>query len=315
MQRPLLAQSGHFNFALPRTSELIFDKSIEFIVIYFISYPVTSKVHAAPYPKLLGDESFIYDESHFLITSLELPARSEVTVASAERPCSGMVYRLDLGLIAELIARENSLTQRVKNNGSGLGVDMVTEDLLDAFRRLLRLLDHTGDIPVLVPLFHREIHYLLLQSDQAAMLRKMAHVDGQGYRIAGAIDWIKQNFTKPLRIDELAEQVQMSTSSFHNHFRRLTSMSPLQYQKSLRLHEAKRLMINQHYSAVHPALRSKLGTKVRHSLTGNTVVCLVIHLGEIFGTVITGLNQGIDKFTQLINHVHRHRTGHNTSVS
>ncbi len=81
------------------------------------------------------------------------------------------------------------------------------------------------------------------------MLRQMVHVDGQRYRIARAIDWIKQNFTKPLRIDDLAEQVQMSAPSFHNHFRRLTSMSPLQYQKSLRLHEAKRLMTNQHYSA------------------------------------------------------------------
>ncbi|AYL06308.1 AraC family transcriptional regulator [Enterobacter kobei] len=81
------------------------------------------------------------------------------------------------------------------------------------------------------------------------MLRQMVHVDGQGYRIARAIDWIKQNFTKPLRIDDLAEQVQMSAPSFHNHFRSLTSMSPLQYQKSLRLHEAKRLMTNQHYSA------------------------------------------------------------------
>ncbi|EPI0666429.1 TPA: AraC family transcriptional regulator [Klebsiella quasipneumoniae subsp. quasipneumoniae] len=198
---------------------------------------------------LLGEEAFIYDESHFLLTSLELPARSEVTVASAERPCAGMVYRLDLGLIAELIARGNTLTQRVRNSGSGLGVGMVTEDLLDAFRRLLRLLEHTGDIPVLAPLIHREIHYLLLQSDQAPMLRQMVYVDGQGYRIARAIDWIKQNFTKPLRIDDLAEQVQMSVPSFHNHFRRLTSMSPLQYQKSLRLHEAKRLMINQHYSA------------------------------------------------------------------
>ncbi len=121
--------------------------------------------------------------------------------------------------------------------------------------RLLALLDEPDAIPTLAPMFQREIHYRLLTSDQASRLRQIASVDSQGYKIAKAIDWIKLNYASPLRVEYLAACAQMSTPTFHHHFRQLTAMSPLQYQKWLRLHEAKRLMLNEHLDAADAAFQ------------------------------------------------------------
>ena len=112
-----------------------------------------------------------------------------------------------------------------------------------------------GPIPALGPLIQREIHYRLLTSDQAGKLRQIASIDGQGYRIAKAIDWLKLHYALPLRIEELAGRVQMSTPTFHQHFRQLTAMSPLQYQKWLRLNEAERLMLNEHLDVSRAAFK------------------------------------------------------------
>ena len=127
--------------------------------------------------------------------------------------------------------------------------------LLASFARLLALLDEPDAIPVLAPLIQREIHYRLLLSDQAPRLRQITAVDGQGYRIAKAIDWLKLNYALPLRVEELAARVQMSPPTFHHHFRQLTAMSPLQYQKWLRLNEAKRLMLNEHLDVSSAAFK------------------------------------------------------------
>ena len=125
--------------------------------------------------------------------------------------------------------------------------------LLAPFDRLLALLDEPAAIPVLAPLIEREIHYRLLLSDQAARLWQIASVGSQSHRIAKAIDWLKTNYARPLRVDELAAHVQMSLSSLHHHFRQLTAMSPLQYQKWLRLNEARRLMLNERHDAASAA--------------------------------------------------------------
>ena len=118
-----------------------------------------------------------------------------------------------------------------------------TLPLLNAFQRLVDLLAEPKDIPVLAPMIQREIFYRLLVGDQGMRLRQMASVGSQSHQIAQAIDWLKRHFTQPLRIDDLATQVNMSTSTFHHHFRALTAMSPLQFQKWLRLNEARRLML------------------------------------------------------------------------
>ena len=203
----------------------------------------------------IGGEAYPYDTSQFLITSLNLPANSEVRVASAAQPCLGLVLKLDIRVLAELIAQGNFPSRGDRSVGAGVGIGTATPALLAPIARLVELLEEPAAIPVLAPMIHREIHYRLLGSDQAAKLRQIASVDGQGHRIARAIDWLTLNYALSLRVDELAERVQMSTPTFHHHFRQLTAMSPLQYQKWLRLNEAKRLMLNEHLDAASAAFR------------------------------------------------------------
>lgn len=203
----------------------------------------------------VGGEGYTYDTSRFLITSLNLPANSEVLAASPQQPCLGLTLKLDLRMLAELSAQGGLPPSRDKASGSSVGIGCATPALLAAFERLLALLEEPEAIPVLAPLIQREIHYRLLMSDQAAKLRQITSVDGQGYRIAKAIDWLKLHYASALRIEELAERVQMSPPTFHHHFRQLTAMSPLQYQKWLRLNEAKRLMLNEHLDVSSAAFK------------------------------------------------------------
>ncbi|MCI8210017.1 AraC family transcriptional regulator [Pseudomonas sp. S25] len=194
----------------------------------------------------VGGQGYPYDTTRFLITSLDLPANSEVLAASPEQPCLGLTLKLDVRMLAELATQSGLSPVRDRSVGAGVGIGSVTDALLASFERLLALLEEPQAIPVLAPLIKREIHYRLLMSDQANRLRQITAVDGQGYRIAKAIDWLKLNYASALRVDELAARVQMSAATFHHHFRQLTAMSPLQYQKWLRLNEARRLMLNEH---------------------------------------------------------------------
>lgn len=202
---------------------------------------------------LVGGEAYPYDIHRFLITSLDLPANSRIVSASPEKPCLGLVLRLDLRIMAELIAQGGLPLPTARANDRSVGIGTVTPVLLEPFKRLLDLLDEPDTIPVLAPLIEREIHYRLLKSDQAARLWQIASVGSQGHRVAKAIDWLKVNYTAALRIEDLAAHVQMSPSSLHQHFRQLTAMSPLQYQKWLRLNEARRLMLNEDSDAASAA--------------------------------------------------------------
>jgi len=203
----------------------------------------------------LGGQSYRYDNSSFLITSLDLPADSEVVTASPERPCVGLTLKLDLKIVAELIAHGSLPGRLSRSVGTSVGIGETTAAMLRPVSRLLDLLDEVEAAPVLAPLIQREIHYRLLTSDQAFKLRQIASVDGQGYRIAKAIDWLKLNYAQPFRVEELAARLQMSTPNFHQHFRKLTAMSPLQYQKWLRLNEARRLMMNEHLDVSRAAFK------------------------------------------------------------
>ncbi len=202
-----------------------------------------------------GGEGYPYDTSRFLVTSLDIPANSEVLVASPERPCLGLTFKLDLRILAELIAQSELPPARERSVLKGVGIGTVTQGMLASFARLVALLDEPEAIAVLAPSIQREIHYRLLKSDQASRLRQICSVDGQGYRIAKAIDWLKLNYDVALRVDELAARVQMSAATFHHHFRQLTAMSPLQYQKWLRLNEARRLMLNEHQDVSSAAFK------------------------------------------------------------
>ncbi|WP_249931096.1 AraC family transcriptional regulator [Ramlibacter sp. 2FC] len=204
---------------------------------------------------LVGDSAYAYDPERFLINSLDIPASSQALEASPEKPCLGLGLKLDLRVVADLIAQSGlpPPRQRACEGSSALGT--VTSALLEPFTRLLALLDEPAAIPVLAPLIEREIHYRLLMSDQAARLWQIASVGSQSQRIARAIEWLRANYAQPLRIDELAAHVQMSPSNLHHHFRQLTAMSPLQYQKWLRLHEARHLMLNERLDAASAAFQ------------------------------------------------------------
>jgi len=204
---------------------------------------------------LLGDDTYVYDEHHFLIASVDLPTVVQIIKASREKPYLGLVLKLDQRQMSQLMVDSNLPPPRPQQSSRGMATGEVTLPLLNAFQRLIDLLDKTEDIPILAPIIQREIHYRLLVGDQGARLRQIASAGTQSQQIARAIDWLKSNFTRPLRIDDLAKQVNMSTSTFHHHFRALTAMSPLQYQKWLRLNEARQLMLTEHLDAATSAFQ------------------------------------------------------------
>jgi len=204
---------------------------------------------------VLGEDTFVYDARHYLITSVHLPTVVQVIEASRERPCLGLMLKLDLREMSQLMADSNLPAPRPQQSSRGMATGEVTLPLLGAFQRMIDLLADEQDIPILAPVIQREIIYRLLVGDQGARLRRIASAGSQSHQIARAIDWLKGNFTQPLRIDDLATQASMSISTFHHHFRTLTAMSPLQYQKTLRLNEARRLMLTDRLDAATAAFR------------------------------------------------------------
>ncbi|MBP9943323.1 MAG: AraC family transcriptional regulator [Desulfomicrobium sp.] len=203
----------------------------------------------------LGEEEYVYDENHFLITSVGLPIVAQIIQASPDKPYLGIVLRLDLRELAQLMVDSSLPVARLQQSGRGMTVGRLSVPLLNAFERLIDLLGGPSDIPVLAPLIQREILYRLLMSDQGPRLRQIATAGSHSHQIARALDWLRANFSRPLRVDELASSAGMSTSTFHHHFRTMTAMSPLQYQKWIRLHEARRLMLTEHQDATSAAFQ------------------------------------------------------------
>jgi AraC-like DNA-binding protein len=185
--------------------------------------------------------------------SVDVPVTGQVLEATPKRPY--LCFRLDLdpaalgSLILESGVAEGRLT------APGVSLSAVTPELLDAAVRLLRLLAAPRDIPALAPLAEREILYRLLTGDQVATLRQIALGDRRMRGVGRAIEWIKRNYREPFRIETLAAQATMSPSSLHAHFKTLTAMSPLQYQKQLRLQEARRLILSQDFDAASAGYR------------------------------------------------------------
>ena len=199
---------------------------------------------------VLGDDAYAYNQHRFLLTTLDLPVVLQAVEASAQTPYLSLVLKLDERCIAELLmqskmpppAREPTATR-------GIALGNTSIAMLASFDRLVQLLDEPEALDVLAPLIHKEIHYRLLAGEHGALLWQLASAGSQGHRVARAIGWLKAHFAQPLRVDELAAQVQMSPSRFHHHFRQLTAMSPLQFQKHLRLSEARRLMLTEQVDA------------------------------------------------------------------
>ncbi|EGQ8945448.1 AraC family transcriptional regulator [Vibrio parahaemolyticus] len=199
---------------------------------------------------LLGEESFIYDANHFLISSVDLPIIANIIEASEEQPYLGLIMELDLTEISQLIVDSELDFTQSKEAQKGIAVGELSESLLDAFVRLAELLDEGQNIKILAPIIKREIFYRLLMSEQGTRLHQIVTAGSHSHQIAKAIDWLKNNFVKPLSVGDLASYTGMSKSSFYTHFRSMTSMTPLQFQKKLRLSEARRLMLTENLDAM-----------------------------------------------------------------
>ncbi|EMN7342085.1 AraC family transcriptional regulator N-terminal domain-containing protein [Vibrio parahaemolyticus] len=199
---------------------------------------------------LLGEESFIYDANHFLISSIDLPIIANIIEASEEQPYLGLIMELDLTEISQLIVDSELAFTQSKEAQKGIAVGELSESLLDAFVRLAELLDEGQNIKILAPIIKREIFYRLLMSEQGTRLHQIVTAGSHSHQIAKAIDWLKNNFVKPLSVGDLASYTGMSKSSFYTHFRSMTSMTPLQFQKKLRLSEARRLMLTENLDAM-----------------------------------------------------------------
>jgi len=201
----------------------------------------------------LGRTGFIYDESRFLLTAVDLPIVSWVAEATEEVPCLVLSLRLDMSMVRELLGREEIHVAEVPSDSPAISIGETTPEFLNACCRLLHLLDSPEDIPFLSGLIHREIIYRVLRGPVGARLRAVATLGDQSHRTAKAIAWITANYAKPLHVEELAQLASMGVSTLHHHFRMLTSMSPLQYQKQLRLQSARSLMLNNGLDAASAA--------------------------------------------------------------
>lgn len=203
----------------------------------------------------LAGETYRYDPSSYLVTSVELPISGRITEASPEIPYLSLKLNFDTDAIMEIVQEMSRPTWVPSESCLGITVSKTSPALLESLVRLLELLNTREDVPILAPLVIREILYRVLQSEQGALIRQFALIGSHSHKIAQAIQLIRQQFNCSIVIEHLAESVNMSTSAFHKHFKRVTAMSPLQYQKTLRLQEARRLMLAETLQASEAAFR------------------------------------------------------------
>jgi AraC-like DNA-binding protein len=201
----------------------------------------------------VGGTTHLCDGSTFLLTSVDLPVMGQLTKASRNEPFLALVLKLEMPVVREILSQDEFLVPEVASCTRGMAVGKTPVELLSACCRLLDLLDAPQDIPFLGSLMQREILYRLLRSPLGRHLRAIATLGEQSNRTAKAVAWLKANYEKPLRVEQLASVAQMGVSTFHHHFRSLTAMSPLQYQKRLRLHVARVRMITEGKDAASAA--------------------------------------------------------------
>ena len=241
-----------------------FETAIPGLWLYRSSTP--SEEHAVVYvPSLcvvtqgakevaVGGETYRYDPAQSLLVSVDMPALTHVADATADRPCLAIRIPIDPAVVGELLA-EGLAIPPLGRPVRGLGVINLEPPLLDAVGRLLGLFDAPDEIPVLAPLVLREITFRLLVGPEGARLRQIAAAGAPAQRVARAIRWLRDHFAEPIRVETLAKHVGMSPSALHLHFKNVTALSPLQYQKRLRLQEARRLMAGEGLDAGEAAFR------------------------------------------------------------
>lgn len=225
----------------------------------------TEFLHGLTYPALcvaaqgskvteVGGREFRYNPGHYLITTTTLPSTSRILEASPEQPYLGIVLRLEPALVSEVMLASGQIDAPSALPVQAIGSAPVGEDLLGAVMRVARLAELPAEADFLLPPVMREIVYRLLMGEQGARLRHVAAAGGASHRIAEAIARLREEYDRPLRIGALARDLGMSVSAFHHHFKSVTAMSPLQFQKRLRLQEARRLMLGEGYDATTAGL-------------------------------------------------------------
>jgi len=202
---------------------------------------------------VVGKTTYLCDGSNFLLTSVDLPVVSQVTVATVKEPILGLILKLEMPAVREILAQQEFHLEGEAADARGMAVGVTSLELLDACSRLVDLMNAPQDIPFLSSLIQREIVFRLLRSPQGKHLRAIATLGEQSHRTAKAVEWLRTNYAKPLRVEELAAMARMGVSTLHHQFRSLTAMSPLQYQKQLRLHVARERMINEGLDAASAA--------------------------------------------------------------
>lgn len=203
----------------------------------------------------LGEDHFRYDPAHYLLATVELPTTAQIVEASPERPYLSMRLDLDLTLVSTIMMEAGRSASRDRAPVRAMDVSALDAGLLDAVVRLARLVDTPAEAQFLAPLIKREIVYRLLVGEQGDRLCYLAAHGGQSHRMVQALERLRTEFNQPLRIENVARDLGMSVSGFHHHFKAVTGMSPLQYQKQVRLQEARRLMLGEHLDAASTAYR------------------------------------------------------------
>lgn len=204
---------------------------------------------------LLQREVYTYDPGKYFVVSLDLPIIAQIVEPTRKEPYLGLTMELDFNEISSLVLDHSTPAGSTQRSAKSLFISTLDEELLDALIRLVRLLKTPTHIPVLAPLVRREILFRLLNADQSGLLKMMTVKNSQVQRIATAVAWLKQHFAEPIRIQDLARQVNMSSASLHSWFKAVTTMSPLQFQKRLRLQEARRILYGEELDATTVSYR------------------------------------------------------------
>jgi AraC-like DNA-binding protein len=204
---------------------------------------------------LLGESRFRYDPAHYLLATIELPWISQVVDASKERPYLSLRLELPPAVVGSIMVEAGLPSTQGRAPVRAIDVSPLDGTLLDAVVRLARLVETPSEAPIFLPLITREIVYRLLIGEQSARLRHLALQAGYTDHIAKAVARLRRDFDQPLCIEELARDLGMSVSGFYQHFKVVTEMSPLQYQKRIRLQEARRLMLSEDFDAISAAYR------------------------------------------------------------
>lgn len=188
----------------------------------------------------LAGEPVPFSPGECLISSIDMPLTSHIVEASPDRPYLSVMFELDMAIIAEFITELQLSHHRPETVSPAISISPVAAPMMDVVRRMIDLLNHPEDIPVLYPMLERELIYRLLKSEQGERLRHLCTFDSSSNKIMRAIHYLQENFQCAVRVESLAGQVNMSVSSLHQHFKAITSLTPLQYQKQLRLYDARR---------------------------------------------------------------------------